>query len=143
MNCEIENKQPTNQPTTTEKTLTTTIKDLEKFTDRPATLADYLVLYKLDTARHRCTKETQKQVEEVYKQIHDHQPNDQDAPAALAQAGGATYGAKPILALKPDKLSFDINLGSVRRWKQRFKAFHSSSNLRALTLPDQQAFIIA
>ena len=81
----------------------------------------------------------------VYKQIHNHQLNDQDAPAALAlaQTGVGTYGTKPILALKPDKLSFDANLGSMRRWKQRFKAFHFSSNLRALPLPDQQAFLIA
>ena len=31
----------------------------------------------------------------------------------------------------------------VRRWKQRFRAFHASSNLRVLSLPDQQAFLIA
>ena len=47
------------------------------------------------------------------------------------------------MALKPDKLSFDSNLGQVRRWKQRFKAFHASSNLRVLSLPDQQEFLIA
>ena len=47
------------------------------------------------------------------------------------------------MALKPDKLSFDANLGAVRRWKQRFRAFHASSNLRVLPLPDQQAFLIA
>ena len=28
------------------------------------------------------------------------------------------------------------------RWKQRFRAFHASSNLRFLSLPDQQAFLI-
>ena len=43
------------------------------------------------------------------------------------------------MALKLDKLSF----GSVRRWKQRFKAFHLSSNLWAPPLPDQQTFLIA
>ena len=82
--------------------------------------------------------------DDVYKQIHNHQPNDQDAPAALAlaQTGAGTYGAKPILALKLDKLSFDANIGSAGRWKQRFKAFHLSSNLWALPLPDQQAFLI-
>ena len=47
------------------------------------------------------------------------------------------------MALKPDKLSFDTNLGTVRRWKQRFRAFHASSNLRVLPLADQQAFLIA
>ena len=50
--------------------------------------------------------------------------------------------AKPVMALKPDKLSFDVNLGTVRRWKQRFRAFHPSSNLRVLPLPDQQAILI-
>ena len=47
------------------------------------------------------------------------------------------------MALKPEKLSFDSNHGQVRRWKQRFKAFHASSNLRVLSLPDQQVFLIA
>ena len=47
------------------------------------------------------------------------------------------------MALKPDKLSFDANLGTVRRWKQRFRAFHASSNLPVLRLPDKQAFLIA
>ena len=46
------------------------------------------------TEAEECTKEAQEQAEEVYKQIHDHQPNDQNAPVALTQAGGATYGAK-------------------------------------------------
>ena len=88
-----------------------------------------------------CIKNTQEQAEKVYKQIHD-QPNDQGTPAP-AQGGGVTTAAKPIMALKPDKLSFNANLGSVRRWKQRFKAFHSSSNLRELPLLAQQAFLIA
>ena len=67
---------------------------MDKFTDRLAILAGYLILYKLDTGpalpteAEECTKEAQEQAEEVYKQIHDHQPNDQDAPAALAQPGG-------------------------------------------------------
>ena len=47
------------------------------------------------------------------------------------------------MALKPDKLSFDPNLRSEKRWKQRFRAFHASSNLRVLPLTDQQAFLIA
>ena len=88
-----------------------------------------------------CIKNTQEQAEKVYTQIHD-QPNDQGTPAP-AQGGGVTTAAKPIMALKPDKLSFDANLGSVRQCKQRFMAFYSSSNLQALPLPDQQAFLIA
>ena len=47
------------------------------------------------------------------------------------------------MALKQDRLSFDANLGSVRRWKQRFRAFHSSSNFQVLPMLDQQAFLIA
>ena len=56
---------------------------------------------------------------------------------------GVTTAAKPIIALKPAKLSFNAKLGSIRRWKQRFSAFHLSSNLQELPLPDQQAFLIA
>ena len=72
--------------------------------------------------------------------------------AAAGAAGGAGQAAplqiqgpaaKPVMALKPEKLGFDSNLGQVRRWKQRFRAFHASSNLRVLSLPDQQAYLIA
>ena len=80
--------------------------------------------------------------------IHNYEP-----PVVAGAAGGASqvaapppvHGptAKPVMALKPDKLSFDSNLGQVRRWKQRFRAFHASSNLQILSLPDQQAFLIA
>ena len=51
--------------------------------------------------------------------------------------------AKLVMALKPDRLAFDANLGTVRRWKQHFRAFHTSSNLCVLPLTDQQAFLIA
>ena len=47
------------------------------------------------------------------------------------------------MALKPDKLSFEDNLGALRRWKQRYTAFHQSSNFRILPIADQQAFLLA
>ena len=91
---------------------------------------------------------TETLVNRVMEQIHNYDP-----PVVAGAAGGAgmlagqqaTQGAtaKPVMALDPERLSFDANLGQVRRWKQRFRAFHASSNLRVLSLPDQQAFLIA
>ena len=34
-------------------------------------------------------------------------------------------------------------MAQFRRWKQRFRAYHNSSNLQVLTLNDQQAFLVA
>ena len=54
---------------TTEKTLTTVIKDLEKFTDRLAILAGFLSMYKLETGPAYATEaeeytiDTQEQAE--------------------------------------------------------------------------------
>ena len=131
----------------TEKSLIAAVKDLEKLTDRLAIPTGYLTRYKIETGPVLATeadtfmKNTQEQAEAVYKQKHEDQPNHQEI-SAPAQGGIAT-AAKPIMAWKPDKLSFDANLDSVRLWKQRFRAFHLPSNLRALPQPDQQAFIIA
>ena len=54
-----------------------------------------------------------------------------------------TTSAKPVWALKPNKLSVDTNLGSVEHCNQRLRAFHSLSNLRVLPLTDQEVFLIA
>ena len=77
-----------------DKTLITAVKDLEKFTDRLAILAGYLTLYKIETGPVLATetdvfmKNNQEQEEAVYKQIHDHQPNDQENPAPAKGEGG-------------------------------------------------------
>ena len=70
----------------------------------------------------------------VMEGIHNYEP---PVPVAAAgAAGGAGQAAplqiqgptaKPVMALKPEKLGFDSNLGQVRRWKQRFRAFHALS----------------
>ena len=78
-------------------------------------------------------------------QVHEDEPDEADFLQAYQgqQQMPQHSAAKPVMALKPDKLSFNANLGMVRRWKQRFRAFHASSNLRVLPLTDQQAFVIA
>ena len=83
----------------------------------------------------------EEQSQKVMTQVHDHEPDDTDLIQALQvdQNIQGQSGAKPVMALKPDKLIFDANLGTVRRWKQRFRAFHASSNLRVLLLTDQKA----
>ena len=90
---------------------------------------------------------TETLVNRVIEQIHNHEPPVLAGAAGMlaAQQAPPVQGntAKPVMALKPDRLSFDANLGTVRRWKQRFRAFHASSNLKVLSLPDQQAFLIA
>ena len=84
------------------------------------------------------------QAELVMNQIHAHEPAAGPGAAwAAAQGVGPVVVARPIMALRPKKLSFGNNLGALRRWKQRYTAFHQSSNFRILPIIDQQAFLLA
>ena len=124
---------------------------LEQYQDGLNIFSSWLNIHQLESAAVHVAKAaglataTEAIVNRVMEQIHNYDP-----PVAAGGAGGAGIlagqqgpMAKPVMALKPEKLSFDSNLGQVRRWKQRFRAFHASSNLRVLSLPDQQAFLIA
>ena len=50
--------------------------------------------------------------------------------------------AKPISELKPKELAYDASASAVRDWKLRFLAYHTASNMRALPLGTQQAFLV-
>ena len=129
----------------TEATLLALVSALERYQDRLNIFAAWLDLHELASAEdHKedadtLATATETLVNRVMQGIHNH-----DLPAGAAGGAGQivalpqAYGptAKPVMALKPDKLSFDSNLGQVRRWKQRFRAFHASSNLRIISLPD-------
>ena len=133
-----------------EQTLLQIVSALERYQDRLNIFVDWFNLHTLESAAAHVAEAattTETLVDRVMEQIHNYDP-----PVVAGAAGGAgalagqqAQGptAKPVMALKPEKLSFDSNLGQVRRKKQRFRAFHASSNLRVLSLPDQQAFLIA
>ena len=135
----------------TEANLITAVKEMERQMDKLVILAAYLQLHGLNSAAvhvaeaNNLIKPTADQAAKVLISIHEH---DADAdpgvawPAAQGHAG-AQLAAKPVLALKPEKLNFDDNLGALRRWKQRYTSFHQSSNFRLLPITDQQAFLIA
>ena len=134
----------------TEATLLGYVHKMELHQDRLNIFAAWLTLHELESAQvhsdeaENLAVDTLALAERVMESVHNYEA------AAAGAAGGAGQAAplqgpaaKPVMALKPEKLSFDSNLGQVRRWKQRFRAFHASSNLRVLTLPDQQAYLIA
>ena len=135
----------------TEKPLLQAVTAIERYQDHLTLLASYLNLHTLQSVEVHATEaetlatETETLVDKVITQVHNHEPNEavifqvQQAQMQLPQHNAA----KPVMALKPEKLTFNANLGTVRRWKQRFRAFHASSNLRVLPLTDQQAFLIA
>ena len=138
---------------TTEATLLGLVSALERYQDRLNIFVAWLELHELASAEEHqeeadtLATATETLVNRVMQGIHDYEPpvaagvGGAGHQEAMPQAYGPT--AKPVMALKPDKLSFDSNLGQVRRWKQRFRAFYASSNLRIISLPDQQAYLIA
>ena len=134
----------------TEQTLLQVVSALERYQDRLNIFSSWLNIHQLESAVVHVaeavglTAATETLVNRVMEQIHNYDP-----PVVAGGAGGAGGAgilagqqqpqgptAKPIMALKPEKLSLDSNLGQVRRWKQRFRAFHASSNLRVLSIPD-------
>ena len=137
----------------TEQTLLQIMSALERYQDRLNIFASWLNLHTLEAAAAHVTKAetlataTEALVNRVIEQIHNHEPPIPAGAAGMLATQQAppvqANTAKPVMALKPDRLSFDANLGTVRRWKHRFRAFHASSNLGVLSLPDQQAFLIA
>ena len=136
---------------TTEKTILAAVQTMEKYQGRLTLLASYLSLHTLESAGVHVTEAktlataTEEQSQKVMTQVYEHEPDDTELIQALQLGQGVQgqSGVKQVMALKPDKLRFDANLFTVRRWKQRFRAFHASSNLRALPFTDQQAFLIA
>ena len=136
-------------PKSTEKTLLQAVQALERYQDRLSIFASWLNLHTLESAEAHVTEAptlataTETLVNKVIEQVHEHKPDEAVMFPAQQQLQPQHIAAKPVMALKPDKLSFDANLGTVRRWKKRFRAFHASSNLRVLPLPDQQGFLIA
>ena len=121
----------------TEATLLGLVSALERYQDRLNIFAAWLDLHELASAEVHIAEAatlataTETLVNRVMQGIHNYEP-----PVVAGAVGGASqvaplqvYGpaAKPVMALKPEKLSFDSNLGQVRRWKQRFRAFHALS----------------
>ena len=138
----------------TEATLLGLVSALERYQDRLNIFSAWLALHELESAdvhvdeAQALATATEVLADTVMQSIHNYEPPVPVAAAGAARGAGQAAplqiqgpAAKPVMALKPEKLSFDSNLGQVRRWKQRFRAFHASSNLRTLSLPDQQAYL--
>ena len=108
----------------TEASLIAAVKEMERQMDKLVILAAYLQLHGLNSAQVHVTeannllKPTSDQAAKVMLQIHDHDAEADPGvawPAAQGLAGAATLVAKPVMALKPEKLNFDDNLGALRR----------------------------
>ena len=50
--------------------------------------------------------------------------------------------AKPISELRPKELEYDATPSAVRDWKIKFTAYHDASNMSALPLNTQRAFLV-
>ena len=109
----------------TEATLLKLVSALERYQDRLNIFSSWLALHELASAAVHVAEAatlataTENLVHTVMEDIHNYKP-----PVAAGAAGGAGQVAvqqvqgpttKPVMALKPDKLSFDSNLGQVRR----------------------------
>ena len=47
----------------------------------------------------------------------------------------------PVLALKPDRLSFSMTTADLHIWKNAYKAYHNASHFDSYPLAEQQAFL--
>ena len=123
------------------------IKKLKAHQDKVTYVADFLRMGQVENAAQYVAEAAQlltatdTLVDRSMKQIHgqadtaDNQANQFGLQPQQICLG--THGAKPIASLQPEKLQFDNNMAQFSCWKQHFRAYHNSSNLRVLTLTDQ------
>ena len=76
----------------------------------------------------------------VLRAVHRAQPAALNAPVNAAAPALPT--PKPVTDLKPDILTFDATVAHVRHWKKDFETYHSASNMRLLSVRNQQAFLL-
>ena len=95
------------------------VSALERYQDRLNIFASWLNLHTLESAGAHVTEAetlataTETLVNKVIEQVHEHEPPEADMILAQQAPQAQHTASKPVMALKPDKLSFDGNLGTV------------------------------
>lgn len=131
---------------TTESQIKKDLANVEKYTDVLTQIANWLTVEGHANAPAHITETTQYQqatkalITRVLRAVHRAQPAALNAPAN--NAAPAVLTPKPVTDLKPDVLAFDASVAHVRRWKKDFEAYHSASNMRLLSIRNQQAFLL-
>jgi len=122
------------------------LANVEKYTDMLSQIANWLTLEGHANAPAHMTETAQFQlntkalITRVLRAVHRAQPAALNAP--VNAAAPALHTPKPVTDLKPDILAFDASVAHVRRWKKDFEAYHSASNMRLLSVRNQQAFLL-
>ena len=92
---------------------------LERYQDRLNIFASWLNLHTLESAAAHVTEAetlataTETLVNKVIEQVHNHEPDKAVMFPAQQVLQPQHNAAKPVMALKLDKPSFDANLGAV------------------------------
>ena len=121
------------------------LSNVEKYSDILTQIANWLVIEAHADADEHVAEAAQFQVAtkalitRVLRAVHRAQPSALNAPANIVPVAPTT---KPVPDLKPDQLTFDASIAHVRRWKKDFEAYHSASNMRVLSVRNQQAFLL-
>ena len=131
---------------TTESQIKKNLANVEKYTDMLSQFASWLTLEGHADAPAHVTETAQFQlntkalITRVLRAVHRAQPAALNAPVNAAAPALPT--PKPVTDLQPDILTFDATVAHVRRWKKDFEAYHSASNMRLLSVRNQQAFLL-
>ena len=130
---------------TTETQIKKDLSNVEKYSDILTQIANWLVIEAHADADDHVAEAAQFQlatkalITRVLRAVHRAQPA---APNVPANAAPVAPTSKPVSDLKPDQLTFDASIAHVRRWKKDFEAYHSASNMRVLSVRNQQAFLL-
>ena len=129
---------------TTEAQIKRDLSNVEKYSDILTQIANWLVIEAHADADAHVRESAQFQIAtkalitRVLRAVHRAQPAALNAPANVPIAPTS----KPVSDLKPDQLTFDASIAHVRRWKKDFGSYHSASNMRVLSVRNQQAFLL-
>ena len=133
----------------TSKHIAKDIEKAERFIDIMSSIADWMV-----AARSEHAKDHADEVKKFIAAFELLQKNYMQILHSASEGGDVTLDsddetvpkssncAKPISELKPKELAYDASASAVRDWKLRFIAYHTASNMRALPLSTQQAFLV-
>ena len=92
---------------------------LERYQHRLNIFASWLNLHTLESAAAHVTEAetlataTETLVNKVIEQVHEHEPPEAVMVPAQQALQPQHTAAKPVMALKPDKLLFDATLGTL------------------------------
>ena len=132
----------------TAKNIQKELDKCDRWVDIMSQIADWMVSQKMESAKDHVTevagmaKTLAKGTDNYLQLMHMHTQGGNVTIDSDDESVHRGASAKPVSELRPKELAYDATPSAVRDWKVKFRAYHDASNMRALPLSTQRAFMI-